>query len=1347
MDWLYLLYIVPLLIAAAISVGLAAYAWLRRTATAAVPFAVLMFGVSIWSFGYAMEIGSASLAVKLLWAKFQYLGIVVLPVAWLALAVEYTGQGRWLSWRRLAFLSMIPLATLALTWSNELHNLIWSEVGLQPTGSVILLALNHGPAFWFHSTYAYALLAVGTILIARAFYLAPPTFKAQSRVILIGAVIPWLCNVVGLLSRSEQLPYMALDPTPFGFTATGLLVAWGLLRFRLFDVVPVARDLIVENMGDAMIVLNAQDLVVDLNRAAMDLLHVTEARAVGQPASEALAGIPALAERCLQEGGGQSEVVVPDGDQSRIYDLNVQPLLDGRGRVSGCLAVLHDVTQRQEAEAVKRRALEDTLQAAEALRESEHFLQGVFEAIQDGISVLDTELNVTRVNQWMEKMYVDQIPLAGKKCYALYQQRESPCPWCPSLRTIETGTAQSATVPYPSPEKPTGWLQLSTFPLRDEQGKVTAIIEYVQDITERVEARLVLQEKTEYLEALRQMSLELASQLNPDALLQSIVARAVELLGGSVGGLHLYRPKQNQLELAVVSGIDPSILGTVLEPGEGLAGKVWEKGEAITVEDYRNWESRAAAYEPWSFGAIVGVPIRWGDESLGVLSVLSSETGIFAKKDGELLTLLATQAAIALQNAHLFDEARRRNRELALLNRVIAASAASQDFGLVLDLVCRELARALDLPQAAASLLTEDGKKAKVVAEYQSGAFPSLVGQEITLSDLPTFEYLKEQEAPLIVSNARKDPLMEPVSDLLEARGIHSLLLVPLLFLNSQVGSLILGSQAPRVFSDEAVDLALRVAEQVSGAIARARLTENQQRLSTAVEQGAEAVFITEMDGTIVYVNSAFEKMIGMDRSDIVGHRPKVLGEHRLNAPLHAGLMDVVRSGDVWQERLGYDATGGGMNTLDLTVAPVRNQAGETINLVATIRDVTREVVLERQSQQTQKMEALGRLAGGIAHDFNNLLTVIQLSTHMLQHQLRPNDPLWAHTEQIRETGERASQLTKQLLRFSRRDVVAPSVLDLSKIVGDLSPMLQRIIGEDIELKPILASDLWHVKADPSQMDQVVINLAVNARDAMPQGGQLIIETANIVLDQDYAALHVDAEPGEYVMLRIKDTGKGMDEYTRAHLFEPFFTTKRQGEGTGLGLATVFGIVRHSGGHIQVASDVGQGTVFTVYLPRCDTGDPQEVQRDLQRELRSLELERPGTETVLIVEDESAVRDQAVLVLASYGYTVLDAPDGQAALETSRSYPGPIDLLLTDVIMPGLNGRELADQLQAERPETHVLYMSGYAGDAIESHGVQAQGLAFLAKPFTLEDLLRKVRSVLDQGKNSHNNLTQGEVG
>jgi PAS domain S-box-containing protein len=1128
---------------------------------------------------------------------------------------------------------------------------------------------------------------------------------------------------------------VALDPTPFGFTATGVLVVWGLLRFRLLDIVPVARDAIVENMADAVIVLDAQSRVVDLNRAARELLDLPESAAIGQQAGAVLGRLPVLVERCQDQGEGQSEVLVQAGDGRRVYDLSVTALRDGRGRQAGCLAVLHDVTERQAAQQVQRQALEHTLRATEALRESERFLQAMFDAIQDGLSVLDTDLTITRVNQWMEKMYVDEIPLAGRKCYDVYQQRESPCPWCPSLETLETGKAESRAVPYPSAEDPSGWFQISAFPLKDADGKVTAIIEYVQDITERVEAAKVLQEQTEHLEALRQVSLELASQLDPDALLRSIVSRAVELLGGTIGGLHLYHPERKALELAVVTGIESSAPRPLLQPGEGLAGRVWETGKAISIDDYKCWDRRAAAYETWDFGAVVGVPIRLGDESLGVLVVISDRVGVFTGQDSELLTLFATQAAIALQNARLFDEARRRNRELALLNRVIAASAASQEFELILDMVCRELARALDLPQAAAGLLNEERSRAVVVAEYQSGKWPSVVGREVALGGIEAVRFLLAQEKPLIVSNVQADPLIEPVKGLLEEREIHSLLLVPLLFDDQPVGALVLGSQEPRVFSSGAVDLAQRVSEQVSGAMARARLTENQQRLSTAVEQGAESVFITDLDGKIVYVNPAFEKMVGLHRDSLIGHRPDVMEQERLNAPLHVGLMGAVVSGQVWQERLGYQASDDSLRTMDLTVSPVRNQAGEIINLVATIRDVTREIELEKQFQQAQKMEALGRLAGGIAHDFNNLLTVIQLSTHMLQRQLRPDDPLWMHTEQIRETGERASRLTKQLLRFSRRDVVAPRLLDLNKIVDDLSPMLQRVIGENIELKTSLADDLWSVQADPSQMDQVVINLAVNARDAMPGGGKLIIETSNVVLDEAYTALQVDAKPGEHVLLSINDTGMGMDEDVKLHLFEPFFTTKSQGEGTGLGLATVFGIIKHSGGHIQVASEVGEGTVFNVYLPCAQSGGPGDVRRDLRRDLPRLEMERGGTETVLVVEDERAVREQAVLVLDSYGYRVLDAADGQAALDLSRSHEGPIDLLLTDVIMPGMNGRELADLLQPERPEMQVLYMSGYTGDAIAHHGVLADKSAFLPKPFTLEDLLRKVREVLDKRK------------
>jgi signal transduction histidine kinase len=416
---------------------------------------------------------------------------------------------------------------------------------------------------------------------------------------------------------------------------------------------------------------------------------------------------------------------------------------------------------------------------------------------------------------------------------------------------------------------------------------------------------------------------------------------------------------------------------------------------------------------------------------------------------------------------------------------------------------------------------------------------------------------------------------------------------------------------------------------------------------------------------------------------------------------------------------------------LDLTIAPVRDQAGEIVSYVTTMRDATHETQLEAEFQQAQKMEALGRLAGGVAHDMNNLLAVIQISAQLFERKLHAGDPLREHVQPIREAVDRATRLTGQLVKFSRREVIRPCVLSLNQVVSDLSRMLRRIIGEDIRLVTALADDLWPIQADPAQIDQVIANLVVNARDAMPGGGALTIETANMVLDQAYAALHVEAQPGEYVLLAVSDTGVGMDDGVKARIFEPFFTTKEEGQGTGLGLATVFGIVKQSGGHIEVYSEVGQGTTFKIYLPRTQEGQP--VSEASSRVLPSVpgRLIR-GTETVLVVEDDPSVRELAVRVLESCGYQVLAAGDGLEALQIGERHDGPIHLLLSDVVLPYMSGSELASQLLHKRPETRVLYMSGYPDGAIAQQGVLAPGIFFLPKPFTIEDLTRTVREVLD---------------
>ena len=380
----------------------------------------------------------------------------------------------------------------------------------------------------------------------------------------------------------------------------------------------------------------------------------------------------------------------------------------------------------------------------------------------------------------------------------------------------------------------------------------------------------------------------------------------------------------------------------------------------------------------------------------------------------------------------------------------------------------------------------------------------------------------------------------------------------------------------------------------------------------------------------------------------------------------------------------------------------------------------------EEQLRQSQKLEAVGRLAGGIAHDFNNLLSVILSYGDMLSYELKPNDHALADLEEIKKAGRRAADLTRQMLAFSRQQVLDLRILDLNEIVGSVNKMLTRILGEDIELKTLLAPRLAKVKADPGQVEQVLMNLVVNARDAMPTGGNLTIETANVELDLAYVRDHVGVTRGSYVMIAVSDNGVGMDKATQARVFEPFFTTKELGKGTGLGLSTVFGIVRQSGGNIWLYSEPGVGTTFKIYLPRA------EGKVDWSPSLVPRAAEVRGTETILLVEDQDQVRKVAAGILEKAGYHVLEARSPGEALLVSEQHPVKIHLLLTDVVMPKMNGRQLAERIGSMRPEIRIIFMSGYTDNVILHHGVLDSGVSFLQKPFTPNSLSRKVRQVLD---------------
>jgi signal transduction histidine kinase/CheY-like chemotaxis protein len=429
-----------------------------------------------------------------------------------------------------------------------------------------------------------------------------------------------------------------------------------------------------------------------------------------------------------------------------------------------------------------------------------------------------------------------------------------------------------------------------------------------------------------------------------------------------------------------------------------------------------------------------------------------------------------------------------------------------------------------------------------------------------------------------------------------------------------------------------------------------------------------------------------------------------------------------------WEETSEYPK---GRLTAEVSIAPVFDDAGSCSHLVGAMHDITERRKLEAQFRQAQKMESVGQLAGGIAHDFNNLLTVINATADFGLAQLREGDQLHEDLREIRRAGERAAALTRQLLAFSRKQILQPEVMNLNTIVVGMESLLRRLIGEDIDLVVVPTQSLGNVKADSGQIEQVIANLAVNARDAMPQGGKLTIEMRNVEIDEQYEALRgVAMQPGPYVMLAISDTGIGMDEVTRAKLFEPFFTTKGPGKGTGLGLSTVYGIVKQSDGFIWVYSEIGRGTSFKIYLPRV-----AEVAGSKQRSPTVASAH--GTETILVVEDVRGLRLIAKRMLESAGYTVLTAASGEEALLLLKRHEQQVHLVVTDVVMPGMSGLTLAKRSNGTRPGMKVLYISGYTDDVVVRHGMLDEGMPFLGKPFTAIDLTRKVREVLDSQSRS----------
>jgi len=550
---------------------------------------------------------------------------------------------------------------------------------------------------------------------------------------------------------------------------------------------------------------------------------------------------------------------------------------------------------------------------------------------------------------------------------------------------------------------------------------------------------------------------------------------------------------------------------------------------------------------------------------------------------------------------------------------------------------------------------------------------------------------------------------------------------VPLRTPSSKIGVLAVRDyDREGAYTQRDVEFLASVGGQIALAIERKRaeesIRESEARLRVLIEQLPAVLWTVDKNLLFTSVMGAGLARLGLTQNQLVGMLLQDYFEtsDRTFAPVSAHLR--AAAGEPVTFHLEWKG-----GSYACHAEPLRGAAGELQGVICMALDVTDRRQLEEQFRQAQKMEAVGRLAGGIAHDFNNLLMVIQGYADLLAERLPKGDSLQRNANQIQAAAQRASALTRQLLAFSRKQIMEPRILNIGTVVTDMESMLRRMIGEDIELKTSSAPDLGLVKADRGQLEQVIMNLAVNARDAMPNGGRLAIEAANVEFDASNMHPGVPVVPGKYVLLSVTDNGSGMDAETQAHIFEPFFTTKERGKGTGLGLATVYGVVKQSSGYIWVFSELGRGTTFKIYLPLVE----EEVARENREGLASSASLPRGSGVVLLVEDEKGVRELAHQYLEMCGYTVLEAENGYTAIELASMHSGPIDLLMTDVVMPGIGGSELAERIVTIRPDIKVLFMSGYANHAGARHGTLKDGSALLQKPFTLAALAAKLREIL----------------